>query len=534
MSTLTATRPAGLPVAAGLLLAIAALTLVSRPVLPVEDRVLSVAWEMWLRQDYLVPMLNGEPYSHKPPLMYWMIILGWKIAGVNDWWPRVVPALFGLGCLLLTRRLALQLWPGDRDAADLAPLILVGTVFWAAIATTVMYDVLLAFFVLAGALGLVRAWEGRFVAGFALFGAALGFGILSKGPVALLHLGIPALLAPLWFAERKGRWMHWYPGIVAGVALGLAVAGAWAIPAAISAGGPYARAILWGQTADRMVSSFAHRQPFWWYLALLPLILFPWIIWPTLWRALARLKDRRLDSGTRLTLLWSGGGILAFSAISGKQAHYLLPLFPALALLAAHALSGLPAIYPRDRWLPALAVALFGAILAAIPFAGQRLGLPEWSGQIPYATGLFVVAGGVAMMLARSASVRAEIGKLAVVSALVMAALQAGVTPAVWNAYDLRQTANWVKSLETRGVPVAHVGPYYGQYHFLGRLEKPIETLEMRNLPAWFDRHPDGRAIVYLKPGDPVAGRAEFSQAYRGKTIAIIDRPLSQSLATAQ
>ena len=59
-----------------------------RPLWPVDEtRYASVAWEMWLRGDFLVPHINGEPYSHKPPLLFWLIQAGWALFGVNDWWP---------------------------------------------------------------------------------------------------------------------------------------------------------------------------------------------------------------------------------------------------------------------------------------------------------------------------------------------------------------------------------------------------------------------------------------------------------------
>jgi hypothetical protein len=49
-----------------------------RPLWPVDEtRYASVAWEMWLRGDFLVPYINGEPYSHKPPLLFWLIHAGW-------------------------------------------------------------------------------------------------------------------------------------------------------------------------------------------------------------------------------------------------------------------------------------------------------------------------------------------------------------------------------------------------------------------------------------------------------------------------
>jgi 4-amino-4-deoxy-L-arabinose transferase-like glycosyltransferase len=50
-----------------------------------ETRYLTVAWEMWLRQDFLVPYLNGATYSHKPPLLFWLINLSWGMFGVSEW-----------------------------------------------------------------------------------------------------------------------------------------------------------------------------------------------------------------------------------------------------------------------------------------------------------------------------------------------------------------------------------------------------------------------------------------------------------------
>ncbi len=48
--------------------------LLTRPPLPVDEtRYLSVAWEMWQQQHILVPISNGAPYSHKPPLLFWLM-----------------------------------------------------------------------------------------------------------------------------------------------------------------------------------------------------------------------------------------------------------------------------------------------------------------------------------------------------------------------------------------------------------------------------------------------------------------------------
>ncbi len=78
-----ATRDTWLRVALVAVLTVAALA--SRTSLPVDEtRYLAVAWEMWQRGDFLVPFRNGEAYSHKPPLLFWLIHAGWAIFGVND------------------------------------------------------------------------------------------------------------------------------------------------------------------------------------------------------------------------------------------------------------------------------------------------------------------------------------------------------------------------------------------------------------------------------------------------------------------
>ena len=122
-------RPAltlAVPAAAWLLVVGAGLAL--RPPLPVDEtRYLSVAWEMWTRGDQLVPTLNGAPYSHKPPLLFWIIQLGWALFGVSEMWARLVPSLAGLLLLLLAYPFAANLWPDDRRARSTAPLLLAGT-----------------------------------------------------------------------------------------------------------------------------------------------------------------------------------------------------------------------------------------------------------------------------------------------------------------------------------------------------------------------------------------------------------------------
>src|SRR5262245_52227463 len=519
-------KPAsGLPFVAALWLVLTVAAIAGRPALPVDEtRALSVAWEMWTRGDFLVPYLNGSPYSHKPPLLQWLIVLGWKIGGVGEAWARIVGPLFGLGCLWLTHNLASRLWPQRASIAAVAPIFLIGMPFWAVFSTATLYDMLFTFFVLLGIIGLAHAWRSGLASGFVIFGVATGLGILSKGPAVLVHLGIPALLAPLWITVDRPRWRQWYLGVLGGVLIGLAIASSWAFPAAFSGGEDYARGILWHQTADRMASSFAHQRPFWWYLPLVPLLLFPWTAWPSFWRALNCLRSTPFDSGTRLALLGSGGGLAALSMISGKQPHYLLPLFSAVVLIAARVIDGAPLADARHGWLPGLMILVSATVLAWLRTAAPALGLPDFVAQIPALTVLGVGCVGAVMMVTGFAILRREVERIAVGLVAIVAALQCSPVLGIWGNYDLRPAALRLKEAEARGIPIAHVGTYHGQFQFLGRLTTPLAVLSEGQIAAWFEEHPDGRAVVYTTKTDRDIGNEEFSQPFRTQGLAIVKR----------
>ena len=169
-----------LPLVTGLWLLLMAVALTFRPLLPVDEtRYLAVAWEMHLGGDYLVPHLNGATYSHKPPLLFWLINLGWSVFGVNAWWPRLVAPLFGLATVFLTARLARRLWPESESTAAAAPLILFGGTFWTLFATLTMFDMILALCTVLAMLGLIGATRRGAWAGFATVGLAIGLGILA-------------------------------------------------------------------------------------------------------------------------------------------------------------------------------------------------------------------------------------------------------------------------------------------------------------------------------------------------------------------
>ena len=109
-----------------------------------STRTLSVAWEMWTHHSLLVPYLNGLPYSDKPPLLLWLIQLGWAVAGVGDVWPRLLEVMLGALQLILAWRLARRLFPRSAWIAHGTAWILLAFSYGFLFGLQVMYEVLLA------------------------------------------------------------------------------------------------------------------------------------------------------------------------------------------------------------------------------------------------------------------------------------------------------------------------------------------------------------------------------------------------------
>jgi 4-amino-4-deoxy-L-arabinose transferase-like glycosyltransferase len=541
---------------AWLWLVVVAVALATRPILPVDEtRYLAVAWEMWREKNFLVPHLNGETYSHKPPLLFWLVNVGWAVFGVNEWWPRLVAPLFGLGTLYLTYRLARALWPEKPLVAEIAPLILFGSVFWTVFATLTMFDLMLAFCALLSLLGLVHAWRaavdrGR-VLGFALFGLGIGLGVLAKGPAILLHTLPVAVLAPLWGPRLGGSrpaisWGRWYGGTAAGVGLGAAVGLAWAIPAAIAGGRAFAHAIFVGQSAGRMVESFAHDRPWWWYAAALAPLLWPWTIWPALWRAIGGVRMWRAgrgfaatlaDGGVRFGLVWFAVAFVVFSAISGKQLHYLLPEFPAIALvfafLVAHAeTGGIRRGNPMfDQAIPGAIAAVIGVLVAVLPLLPlpprllERVDLVDSFWLLAFSAAGLAVA---ALPLRRpTRGLKERTVALAVLSVVLVVAVHLAARPQIVASLDLRVPAERLAAWERAGEALAHIGKYHGQFNFLGRLEKPVAAIGLvdRDIERWLDANPIGKIVSYRR-APPPSGNPQplFIYPFRGEIIAVWDR----------
>jgi len=352
------------------------LSLTVRPLLPVDEtRYLSVAWEMYFQKSFLVPTLNFQPYFQKPPLLFWLIELSWAAFGVSRAAATLVVFAVSSLAILLTQRLAMSLFPAAYDLHRRVPWLLLGSVPFAIYSSLILFDLLLTVCMLRCFLSLSAFARRGTISCVLLAGLCLGLGVLAKGPVIFIHIALPVLMYPLWRQPVSSISTR---AFLAGFALSTSVAGAivlaWLGPALYSTGSDFAYGLIWEQSAGRVAGTVhgAHARPFYFYLLLLPLMVLPWGLSPGLWasRPWSRLRDRadlgEQDARTLLFLAaWCVGELLVFSAISGKQPHYLVPMLPALILILGYFMSSvrLSAIAGAATFM----VALFaiGQILAS-------------------------------------------------------------------------------------------------------------------------------------------------------------------------
>jgi len=423
--------------------------------------------------------LNGEPYTQKPPLYYWLAaLIGAPFGRVDELAARLPSALAGIGCVLATLLLGRRLWPDTRAGLMGAALLL--TVFrFAHQARRASLDVLLSLFML---IALSAAWRvltrtdeerGRSRRDLLLLHGCVGLGVLTKGPVALLVYGVLVLF--LGWERRIGALRTLFPWWSVPLALGPALL--WISAAASLAPPGFIGEALVDNVLARFLSGTAHVRPFYYYLYQLPLDFLPWtLLLPAVW-PLARSSGR--TPASRFLLAWAGGLLLFFSLSAGKRGLYLLPAYPALALFCGAALErALTASGPR-RW-PARSGA---ALLALLGLCGIALALapdafvPEGTQVVlPRSLGVAIAAAaGWGLVAARS---RGPLAWIAAVGIIELAAF-VWLYPALDPEKSPRPIAEAAARATAADEPVAvyrHRALAAGVAHYSGRPTRSFES----------------------------------------------------------
>jgi 4-amino-4-deoxy-L-arabinose transferase-like glycosyltransferase len=365
------------------------------------DRAL-IARNMAQSGDWLVANYLDRPLLTKPPLMYWSAGLWYRVTGRSDELPARLPSVLGmlvlaLGTWHLGRRLA-----DDRTGLLAALLLLTMHLFLAMARQPLIDTVMLAGFgvCLAAVAELLTAPAPRRTRWWLLLTAGFAWSVMTKGPVLLPLLLL--LLLPFARGPQALRPAGRQAAAMLGLFLLLVVP--WHVVMLLAV--PDAPAVWRTELLGRFTgSSEFHawtQKPWWFYLPDLANTL-PWLpLW--LGGLVWAWQRRRHDRLSRLLLWWTLGGLVYFTLASAtKRSYYLLPLYPAFALLAATFWLGWRQRRPDDGFpLRLLQVAwiatsiVVAGLLAASVVALAR-GWLDWR----WAVGLAVVLGSGGAVLAR-------------------------------------------------------------------------------------------------------------------------------------
>lgn len=511
----------------GLWFILAVAGLVARaPWPPDETRLLSVAWDSHVA-GVLVPQLNGSAVV-QPPLFTWLVLAGWKIFGAGEWWPRLLPSLFGLVNLLLIMRLGRRLWPASADVAQGTPRVLLGTAGFAFMLTLTTPAMLSLFAVLLGLWALAIMWRARDMRAWLLLAAALVVGTLAAGPFMLVYVVPLALLAPAWATEGPAlNWKYWYYDVAKSVAAALLAHAIWLVALARAGAGGFGTLLRATVLQPPPLGSLPDDSAWWFYLPWLPALLLPWFIWPVLWLRLWHVRREPLDAGFVFCLLWVVLPLALLSLWPLRQAHLLLPLVPASALLTAWLLYDERfAGVGDDRAIAGMMapVILIGAALAVLPGLRRYGIVPEFFANLSPFVGVGFMVIGFALGWLPHRAVEDRAHEMAV---MVMA-LTAVVLVAAGSQFDafhrVDDVAVHLAQQQAQGRAVAHLGAYDGRYQFAGRLRARVDVVEAAQLAAWVAANPAGVIVGDVGNLQPRrgAGTAPLLRAAEGDRQMVV------------
>lgn len=358
-----------------------ALLLLSRldfPLLePEEGRYAEIPRQMLCQNRFLVPILDGQDYLDKPPLLYWSVMGCFRLFDVDVWSARLVPCLAAWLTVIVVyfwvRRVT------GLMAAFIAAAILTLNGDFAYRAPMLTMNGMLGLLVtLALATGY---WAGNTPTFRSLWwiisALACAAGVMTKGPIAIA-LVLPPLAVLCWInAETSWQAVRRLGSYVIVV---LVFAGPWFVIMTMHDAG-FADYFFWKHHLERFASPFDHAKLWWFYLPQLVIGFFPWslIVIQMIVGFICNVRRFSIESLESFALFAGMWGLLLFSMAGSKRPAYLVPIWPALAIAVGvflHRTLESRAVllgFQSRGWM------LIGVITLTIIGAGILLGLPNFS-----------------------------------------------------------------------------------------------------------------------------------------------------------
>jgi 4-amino-4-deoxy-L-arabinose transferase-like glycosyltransferase len=490
---------------AGLFVALFCLTLLVPRDLWVQDeaRYGEVVREMMETGQWLVPHLNGQPYPDKPPLYFWLVIaVGWLV-GHGELAFRLTSTLSAAAALAAVVMLGRELF--SRATGFWAGMLFVTAFITLVVGQIARMDMLLTATAAFAWLAIERFRASRRTAPLAAFWSLSVLGVAIKGPISLLFTVLPGAVLLAWTEGWRGlRALRPAAGLVVFTGLGLG----WAAAVLAQGHADYLQSIWNRQLVGRAVDAWSHKEPVYFYLVLLPVLITPWTgLTVQGFRVLSR---DRIPAGRSLWL-FSALPFAALSLVSGKLFIYLEPLVPALAIAAA---IGAADIYHRSRpslwiaWPPVILLACCAVSVGYVTYL--HLQGQAWQG--------YVVAGALAGLalitvpLCRRPPAQWLWGWVAVsvaVTWLVFGWLAHLINP----LFSAKSMGEALARRAPPGTPVGVVRTTRGILNYYAH--RVVTDLDPGEARVWWEGHPHGVLVVKTPDLERVFGRARVPASCR-------------------
>ena len=339
-----------------------------------EGRYAEMAREMATTGDWITPRLDALKYFEKPPLQTWMNALTFEAFGLGEWQARLwsgLCGLLGIALVFHAGRRVFNPWVGTT-----AGIVLASSFWWAGLSHINVLDMGLSGMMTLTLCGMLLAQrdgasngERRNWMWVSWTGMALAF--LSKGPIGIVLPGAVLVLYTLISRDWK-LWARLH--LLSGLILFFVIAAPWFVLVAMK-NPEHPHFFFIHENWDRFFSKIHHREgPIYYFVPMLIAGIVPWLglLFQSLWAG----RREATAAGFRpklLLLLWAGFIFFFFSISSSKLPHYILPIFPALALLiACHLQETSPRSWNIAAGLLGLLAVLGFAVVPFLPRFGHE------------------------------------------------------------------------------------------------------------------------------------------------------------------
>lgn len=485
------------------------------------------AREMIVQNNMVTPLYHGQPFFDKPILMYWFIVSMFKTFGVSHFAARVPSIICALGTIALTGWMTKKVAPASaaNTAGLLASMMLASSFMFFSFAylcmsdmTLVLMDVATLVLLYAGVIGeRKRTWL------WWLASVSMGLAFITKGPVGIV---LPALAFVAYLAITRQLKIIKVSHVVLGGITAALIALPW-FYAAYQANGTWALAYFFiRENLIRYAGTmYDTHKPVWFMVQSLALGFLPWtLLIPFAFRnQFAGMKAKiaqRANDPVLFMWIWTAVLIGFFSFSRGKCDYYALPVYPAVAALAALYISEKP-----DAKLQRVATAIVATLFVAVGGLSPII-LSVFSAQAGFASWwmlptVLVISGGAALVACANKKQTMAFASLFVGLCLGAAGFAAQLFPTVMASQSIDEYARAIA--QTR--PGTAIGVHFALHHWVDELtfQSQREPKELANSAAIATLFASGPALVLI-PEDDYRKALSEETALRNADLRILDQ----------